>query len=59
MVKTMSEESAWRIAKRLQAWADRNKENTWVQRTAKAKIQELNIRLTYSGSVVLISRDQS
>ena len=53
MVKTMSEESAWRIAKRLQAWADRNKENTWVQRTAKAKIQELNIRLRYSGSVVI------
>tara|TARA_X000000950_G_scaffold289078_1_gene409595 strand:- start:6022 stop:6186 length:165 start_codon:yes stop_codon:yes gene_type:complete len=53
MVKSIPEEQAFRIAKRLQAWADRNKENSWVQRIAKAKIQELNIRLTYSGSVVI------
>ena len=49
----LTEERAWDIGKRLQVWADRNPDNKWVQQTARAKIQELNIRLTYSGSVVL------
>lgn len=49
----LTEERAWEIGKRLQVWADRNPDNEWVQQTAGAKIRELNIRLTYSGSVVL------
>jgi|DEB0MinimDraft_6_1074348.scaffolds.fasta_scaffold10819_6 hypothetical protein len=49
----LTEERAWEVGKRLQVWADRNPKNKWVQEIVKLKIQELNIRLTYTGSIVL------
>jgi gas vesicle protein len=53
MKKMLTEDQAQAIAKRLQAWKDRNKENKWIQEVADKKIRELSKRLTNHGSVLV------
>ena len=53
MKKMLTEDQAQAIAKRLQAWKDRNKENKWIQEVADKKIRELSKRLTNQGSVLV------
>lgn len=52
-MKMLTEDQAQAIAKRLQAWKDRNKENKWIQEVADKKIRELSKRLTNQGSVLV------
>jgi len=52
-MKMLTEDQAQAIAKRLQAWKDRNKENKWIQEVADKKIRELSKRLTNHGSVLV------
>jgi hypothetical protein len=53
MKKMLTEDQAQAIAKRLQAWKDRNKKNKWIQEVADKKIRELSKRLTNQGSVLV------
>lgn len=52
-MKMFNEDQAQAIAKRLQVWKDKHKDNDWVQMIADKKIKELSKRLTNQGSVLV------